>query len=74
RWGPRVIDIDILLYDDLILSEKELKIPHPEMKERIFVMVPLSEIGYNVLHPLTGKTIGEMASGLSGLESIKKWE
>lgn len=74
RWGPRIIDIDILLYDDLILSERSLKIPHPEMKERPFVMVPLSEIGHDVVHPLTGKTISEMVSGLSGLECIKKWE
>ena len=74
RWGPRIIDIDILLFGDLVMSEKGLEIPHREMKERTFVMVPLSEIGYGVVHPLTGKTIGEEASGLSDLESIKKWE
>ncbi|MDD5432919.1 MAG: 2-amino-4-hydroxy-6-hydroxymethyldihydropteridine diphosphokinase [Candidatus Omnitrophica bacterium] len=44
RWGPRVIDLDILLYDDLVLNSKELCIPHPRMLEREFVLKPLLEI------------------------------
>lgn len=47
-WGPRVIDIDILLYEDVVLDEKELVIPHPRMLERAFVMVPLAEIAPDV--------------------------
>ena len=44
RWGPRVIDVDILLYDDLSMEEEDLTIPHPRMLERDFVMVPLREL------------------------------
>lgn len=44
RWGPRTLDIDILLYDDLIIDAPELTIPHPHMKERLFVLVPLLEL------------------------------
>lgn len=44
RWGPRTLDIDLLLYDDLQLSDDELRIPHPRMTERVFVLVPLLEI------------------------------
>ncbi|MBC6298362.1 2-amino-4-hydroxy-6-hydroxymethyldihydropteridine diphosphokinase [Listeria sp. FSL L7-1517] len=44
KWGPRLIDIDILLYDDVKMDTKKLKIPHPYMKERAFVMIPLVEI------------------------------
>ena len=51
RWGPRVIDVDILLYDDLELEEEDLVIPHPRMLERDFVMVPLRELDPPVLLP-----------------------
>lgn len=47
RWGPRTMDIDVLLYDDIKLDDVDLTIPHPRMKERAFVMVPLSEIWTN---------------------------
>lgn len=48
RWGPRVIDIDILLYENVILNEDELVIPHPRMLERAFVMIPLAEIAPDI--------------------------
>ncbi|MBI5640992.1 MAG: 2-amino-4-hydroxy-6-hydroxymethyldihydropteridine diphosphokinase [Nitrospirae bacterium] len=57
RWGPRVIDLDILLYDDLILDDDTLVIPHPHMHERAFVLKPLSEIAPEKLHPLLLKKI-----------------
>lgn len=57
--GPRVIDIDILLYDDIVAEEEGLSIPHPRMIERKFVLEPLCEIGEEVVHPLTGKTMRE---------------
>lgn len=72
RWGPRVIDIDILLFGDIVVSEKGLNIPHPAMEKRAFVMIPLSEIGSAARHPVTGRTIGEMASGLSSQGIIRK--
>ena len=61
HWGPRTLDLDILLYDDLVYDSKELTIPHPEMGKRDFVILPLAEIAPYVRHPLTGKTIREMA-------------
>ncbi len=51
RWGPRVIDLDILLYDNLTVCEENLKIPHPEMMKRAFVLVPLAEIAPDVILP-----------------------
>ena len=57
RWGPRVIDVDILSYDDLIFTEEGLTIPHPEMERRRFVLEPLSEIAPGWVHPVSGKTV-----------------
>lgn len=56
-WGPRTIDIDILLYEDLELSLDDLSIPHAEMHKRAFVLEPLSEIAAGTVHPTSGKTI-----------------
>jgi len=52
RFGPRIIDLDIIYYDDLIYKSKELEIPHPRMHERAFVLVPLCDIGPNKTHPV----------------------
>jgi 2-amino-4-hydroxy-6-hydroxymethyldihydropteridine diphosphokinase len=60
RWGSRIIDLDILLYDGLILKKKNLRIPHPEMQNRKFVLVPLSEIAPQVIHPELGVSISEL--------------
>ena len=62
RWGPRIIDLDILLYDDMVVDEPGLKIPHPHMHERDFVLTPLSEIAPGAIHPLLKKTVREMLS------------
>lgn len=59
HWGPRTLDIDILLYDDVILAEEDLQIPHIEMTKRQFVLEPLAEIAPYKLHPQTRKTILE---------------
>ena len=59
RWGPRLIDLDILLYDDLIVEEEGLQIPHQDMLNRNFVLKPLVEIAPEVTHPVTGRTIRE---------------
>lgn len=59
-YSDRVIDIDLLLYDDLVLDTPELQLPHPLMQERDFVMRPLAEIAPDVLHPVLRKTIREL--------------
>lgn len=57
HWGPRTIDLDLLLYDQLILTEANLIIPHPDMHNRLFVLRPLAQIAPNVVHPIEKKTI-----------------
>ena len=57
KWGPRTIDLDVLLYDDIITFDEEIIIPHPRMHERFFVLKPLSEIAPFVVHPLLKKRI-----------------
>ncbi len=63
HWGPRTLDIDILLYDDLILDTRDLTVPHPRMKERRFVLAPLSEIAGDVIHPVLKMPISELLIG-----------
>jgi 2-amino-4-hydroxy-6-hydroxymethyldihydropteridine diphosphokinase len=60
RNGPRVIDLDILFYDNVILETRRLVIPHPGMHERAFVLVPLAELNPGLIHPVLGKTIAEL--------------
>ncbi|MGH7832277.1 MAG: 2-amino-4-hydroxy-6-hydroxymethyldihydropteridine diphosphokinase [Candidatus Binatia bacterium] len=64
RWGARVIDLDILLYGDQKLDKRSLKIPHPEMQNRRFVLIPLSEIAPQVVHPVLDATISELLVGV----------
>jgi len=64
KWGARIIDLDILLYDSLIMNKKNLKIPHPEMHQRKFVLIPLSELGPQVIHPIIGSSISELLVGV----------
>jgi 2-amino-4-hydroxy-6-hydroxymethyldihydropteridine diphosphokinase len=58
--GPRVIDLDLLLYGDRVMSSEELVLPHPAMGERRFVLEPLAEIAPEWVHPVAGKTVREM--------------
>ena len=64
-YSDRVIDVDLLLYDDLILDTPTLKLPHPLMQERRFVMEPLAEIAPDVIHPVLGKTLGDIYRDLT---------
>lgn len=60
KWGPRLIDIDILFYDDQIIDDDSLTIPHPFVGERAFVLAPLADIAPDYAHPQTGETVVQM--------------
>jgi len=69
RWGPRTIDLDIILFDNLILQQEDLIIPHPRMAERLFVLIPLNEIAPYALHPILNKRIYELKDELEKLQN-----
>lgn len=64
RFGPRVIDLDILLYDDQLYESETLTIPHERMHERAFVLVPLCDIAADIIHPVKGKSMKELLGDL----------
>ncbi|WAM31627.1 2-amino-4-hydroxy-6-hydroxymethyldihydropteridine diphosphokinase [Caldicellulosiruptor naganoensis] len=64
KWGPRNIDIDILFYNSLVIDEENLKIPHPEIQKREFVLLPLSEIAPDFVHPVLKKTVVQLYTDL----------
>lgn len=65
QWGPRTIDLDILLYGDQVVNNSELTIPHPLMAERRFVLVPLCEIAPQATHPVVRKTVADLLKELT---------
>lgn len=76
RWGPRIVDIDVLTFDDLAVHEAGLEVPHPRMLDRAFVLVPLAEIAPDLV--VAGKTVAERAaaidaSGIERLEGGREW-
>ncbi|MBR3637671.1 MAG: 2-amino-4-hydroxy-6-hydroxymethyldihydropteridine diphosphokinase, partial [Lachnospiraceae bacterium] len=76
KWGPRTLDLDILYYDDLIMERDHLRIPHVDMANRDFVLLPLSEIAPYKRHPILGLTTLEMLSRLKEtyVETLKEEE
>jgi len=73
HWGPRPMDLDILFYGELILTEEELTIPHPRLHERGFVLVPLAEIAPEFIHPVLQNSIAELLASQKTTEHVKKY-
>ena len=69
KWGPRIIDLDIIFYDDLISDDDFVTLPHPRMEEREFVLIPLNEIAPNKLHPLLKKPVFRLLQNLKSEEN-----
>ncbi|MCK5553253.1 MAG: 2-amino-4-hydroxy-6-hydroxymethyldihydropteridine diphosphokinase [Deltaproteobacteria bacterium] len=72
KWGPRVIDLDILFFNDEAIQSEELTIPHPEIQRRAFVLVPLCEIARNYIHPLLEKSISQLLAQLGDGGKVEK--
>ena len=62
HWGPRTIDLDVLLMDEVVIEHERLKVPHPFMHERSFVLIPLAEIAPEAVHPVLNKKIKELVT------------
>jgi 2-amino-4-hydroxy-6-hydroxymethyldihydropteridine diphosphokinase len=73
RWAPRPIDLDVLIYDDLVIETPELTVPHARLAERNFVLVPLAELAPHLAHPALGVTVSALAEDidLGGIEHLE---
>ena len=70
RWGSRIIDLDILFYDNEIVDKRNLKIPHPRLPERRFVLVPLSELAPQLIHPGLNQSVSELLATTKDTKKI----
>jgi 2-amino-4-hydroxy-6-hydroxymethyldihydropteridine diphosphokinase len=73
KYGPRVIDLDILLFGSSIVKTRELVIPHPRMAERRFVLVPLAEFAAQARHPVLHRTIAELLAECPDQSEVRRW-
>ena len=72
KWGPRLIDLDLLFYDNIVFKKKGISLPHPEIQKRKFVLTPMSEISENFIHPVLKKTIKTLLQESLDTSVIKK--
>jgi 2-amino-4-hydroxy-6-hydroxymethyldihydropteridine diphosphokinase len=71
--GPRIIDLDILLYSSTIICTKNLTVPHPELHRRAFVLVPLAQVAADWMHPVLGATVQELLQKLNDDKAVNVW-
>jgi 2-amino-4-hydroxy-6-hydroxymethyldihydropteridine diphosphokinase len=72
QWGPREIDLDLLLYEDRIIQTDQLQIPHPRLQERQFVLIPLVEIDPDMIHPVLKKSIQELLKEIKEDQGVER--
>ena len=72
KWGPRIIDLDMLVYENYVIKSTTLTLPHPEMTKRRFVLLPLSEFAGDYLHPIENKTIYDLLKELPDNPQVRK--
>ena len=72
RWGPRTIDLDLLLYGQRVVDEPSLQVPHPELTRRSFVLVPMVELDALLVHPVTGETLTAHLTSLKTRPPVKR--
>jgi len=72
HWGPRTLDLDLLLFDDQIIDTEELSVPHPRIQERQFVLIPLAEIDHHLIHPVLKKSVQELLDNFKQDQGVQK--
>jgi 2-amino-4-hydroxy-6-hydroxymethyldihydropteridine diphosphokinase len=70
RWGARIIDLDILFFDQAVIEKRTLKVPHPQVQNRRFVLLPLSELAPQLVHPQLGQSVSEMLATCKDAKKI----